>query len=222
MRAILWDLNGTLVHNNKSLGTGDLPEGYGSDDSDAAVKAFRDGVMPRAYYLTSKKDIVWIDGALEAIKLLSAAGFDQFIITNQEHIGLGIIMERTWTDLVSFMTAEIRNAGGGIRRWYYCPHKSSEGCLCRKRTSNPGLKLFYQCALDYGFNLYDAYMIGDNISDMSSGKLAGCKTIMVKTPVRYDPLLIEKYVDYVVDSSLTAVELILERFPKRLKEGVIF
>ena len=57
---VLWDLSGTLVHNNKSLGTGDLPEGTN------ALEAHQSGLLPKGYYLTKPGDIVWIDGALAA------------------------------------------------------------------------------------------------------------------------------------------------------------
>ncbi len=207
--AVLWDLNGCLVHNNKSLGTGDLPEGYGSSNPEEAIRAYEDGVFPRAYYLTCEDDVVWIDGALEALSLITKAGIDQYIITNQEHIGLGITSPTRWENLLCYMNQQIIHAGGCVLLWYWCPHAPGEGCNCRKRTENPGLKLFYQCAIDNHLNLYDTYMVGDNISDMVAGKMAGCQTIMVKTPKVYPPTLIAKFVDHVVNSALAAAKIIL-------------
>ncbi len=211
MRHILWDLNGCLVHNNKSIGSGDLPEGYGSDNPDEVVQAAREGKLPKAYYLTSPDDIVWIDGALEGLRLLHEQDYQQFIITNQEHIQMGITMPDQWAILMALMSEQINEYGGNIDDWYWCSHSPGANCQCRKRTINPGLRMFYECALEHGFNLYESYMIGDNISDMTSGKLAGCTTIMVRTPKIYEPKLIEEYVDHIVDDALEAARLVIAR-----------
>ena len=210
MRHILWDLNGCLVHNNKSIGSGDLPEGYGSDNPDEVVQAYRDGKLPKAYYLTSPDDIIWTDGALDGIELLSDNQYKQFIITNQEHIQMGITSPERWIALMDLMEQQIDAHGGDIDAWYWCPHSPGANCNCRKRTIQPGLHMFYKCALEHDFNLYDSYMIGDNISDAIAGKLAGCITIMVRTPKVYEPVLIEEYVDYIVDNAYEAAQLIVE------------
>lgn len=203
MKHILWDLNGCLVHNNKSLGTGDLPEG--TDTTEAAA----DGTLPRGYYLTTVDDIVWMDGALEAIGILTNNNHPQHVITNQEHIGLGIITMDDWTRLVEYMDGEIAEAGGSINNWYFCPHAPDVECECRKRSSAPGLHMFYQCALDYNFQLYNSYMVGDNISDMVAGKLCGCHTIMTPSTTKYDQELIDMYVDTIVSSPMEAAKYIV-------------
>lgn len=208
MTAVLWDLNGTLVHNNKSLGTGDLPEGYGSDPQEA-IRAFQDNKLPRAYYLTKPEDVVWIDGALEALKLLTDACIAQFIITNQEQIEMGVITYLEWIKIQMYSHFVIHKAGGKIDAWYVCPHAPGAGCMCRKRTENPGLRLFYECAVENRLNLYDTYYIGDNASDMVSGSMAGCKTIMVETPVKYDSEILKLHVDYTAENALDAAKLVL-------------
>jgi len=210
MNTVLWDLNGCLIHNNKSLGTGDLPEGYGADDPNEIVRACENGELPRAYYLTSREDIVWVDGALEAIARLHKAGFQQHVITNQEHVGL-LITDGELDALFKYMNSQIEEADGAIGSWWYCPHSPGEGCLCRKRTEKPGLSLFYGVAATYGFNLYDAYMVGDNISDMTSGRLACCTTIMIKTPKEYSQELIGTFVDYTAHSLKEVADYILGR-----------
>ena len=205
---VMWDLNGCLVHNNKSLGTGDLPEGYGTPED--AVRAFDADVLPKAYYLTCKDDIVWIDGALDALKMITEAERQQVIITNQEQIGLAIISVSEWTELSLYVDSQIKDAGGYIWDTYTCPHAPGDNCMCRKRSVNPGLRMFYKCAFDLKVNLYDCWMVGDNISDMVSGKAAGCRTIMVKTPKVYPQDMIDKYVDVLADDALEAAEIIVE------------
>lgn len=210
MKHILWDLNGCLIHNNKSLGTGDLPEGYGSDDPDEVLRAYAEGSLPKAYYLMSTDDVVWVDGALDAMRILEGHGDRQHIITNQEHIGLGLITAEEWMVIAEFIDEEITKGSVTLDSFHYCSHEPGAGCLCRKRTVDPGLHMFYDCAIFSRFQLYDSVMIGDNISDAVAGRMAGCHTVMVETMTTYDPILVNTYVDKVVPSVLAAAQYIIE------------
>ncbi len=69
------------------------------------------------------------------------------------------------------MLAEFAKKGVEIKKIYHCPHL--EGCECRK--PKPGMILKAQAEFD--IDLANSIFIGDNITDMESGKNAGVKTL---------------------------------------------
>ena len=71
---------------------------------------------------------------------------------------------------------------------YYCPHHPHKGyegeipelkidCSCRK--PKPGMLL--QAAEDFHIDLAQSWMIGDGENDVTAGKQAGCRTILLST-----------------------------------------
>ncbi|OQA77331.1 MAG: D-glycero-beta-D-manno-heptose-1,7-bisphosphate 7-phosphatase [bacterium ADurb.Bin243] len=72
------------------------------------------------------------------------------------------------------------NAGAAIDKIYYCPHHPDANderyrALCECRKPRPGMLL--TAAREYEIDLKASYMIGDRMSDITAGSLAGCRTI---------------------------------------------
>lgn len=159
-----------------------------------AVFVDRDGVITdlRNYssgdnldYLTKKEDIRFFDRTAEAIKLLNRENIKVIIVTNQPQIAKGLITEQDTVSINDEIIKRLANDGARIDAVYYCPHhpngiieKYSIECDCRKPL--PGLLL--RAGKERDINLRESYMIGDRISDIKAGNLAGCrKTIGVRT-----------------------------------------
>lgn len=170
---ILVDLDGVIRENNKSLGTGDKPPNV--DSKKALIKAYKNGRLPKYYYITKQKDIIFRPRALEALKILHKNGYQCFIITNQEAIGLNIISIEEFEQMIKYMNRQIIHAGGSITAWYFCQHSPYDHCVCRK----PKPYMIYQAANDYDIDLSTSWMIGDNRTDIEAGRCAGCQTIQV-------------------------------------------
>ena len=156
-----------------------------------AVFLDRDGVLNETkadkdfYYKES--DIVFLPKVSDALKIIKDKGYKIFVITNQPAIARGIISIEEVEKLHNFMNKEL---GEMIDKFYICPHhpemhpdvpehakKYRIVCDCRK--PSPGMLL--QAAKDFNINLKESWMIGDMITDVITGKNAGCKTILVKT-----------------------------------------
>ena len=137
----------------------------------------RDGVInvERGDYTLSVDKWLWAPGALEGILLLTDAGFNCIVITNQSCVAKGLQTEERLNKLHDYMVTQIRCAGGDIFRIYYCPHQQSDYCTCRK--PEPGLLL--QAARDYDINLSDTFFIGDDTRDIEAGRRAGTRTILI-------------------------------------------
>lgn len=199
---VLLDLNGVLIENNKSLGTGDIPDD--SMTTEEVAKAYREGKLPAYYYTTKPEEVVFRPGALMALMFLNQCDRRVFMITNQEVVGIGGATEIQMSALFDYIDNQVETAGGHIDGWYMCPHAPDDGCECRK--PKPGLLLL--AAQDYGIKLESAYMIGDNPTDIKAGKAAGCKTVHIHLPHAH--LTNRNYgSDFIGNSLLGAVEIIL-------------
>lgn len=140
----------------------------------------RDGTLnrraPKACYIESPEQFVWLDGAKEAVRLLKKSGYRVILVSNQPGIARGNLTEDTLTQIHEKMQSELRQETGyQIDAIYYCPHNWDEGCECRK--PKPGM--LYQAQKDYSLNLTECILIGDDDRDMEAGAAAGCRTYQV-------------------------------------------
>lgn len=140
----------------------------------------RDGVINENLdndYVRRWDEFRFIPKSIEAIKILTDAGWDIMVISNQAGVGKGLMSLQALEEINARMIGEIESCGGKIKAVYYCPHKSDAGCECRK--PKPGMLL--RAAREHGIELPKAYLIGDKITDIQAGAQVGCVTILVKT-----------------------------------------
>ncbi len=132
----------------------------------------RDGVInaDSPHYIKSPAEFIFLPRSAAAIRLLTEAGFDVVVITNQSAVGRGMITADTLAAIHARMLEGVRAGGGRIRAIYHCPHAPADGCDCRK--PRPGLML--RAARDLGISLADAWMVGDSLTDMQCAEAAGC------------------------------------------------
>ena len=163
------DLDGCIRHNNKSAGHGDIPPEQRTRME--LVRLWEEQKLPRLYYVSEPNDVLFIPGALYALRMLHTLEIPCYVFTNQEAIGIGVMTHRQWLNIKELMSQHIDWIGGHITDWFYCPHFPDEDCACRK--PKPGM--FYEARDKHGLDQAQMYMIGDNPSDMQAGKAAGCK-----------------------------------------------
>ena len=139
----------------------------------------RDGTLntrpPRACYVEKPEDFHWLEGAIEAVRLLKEAGYSILLVSNQPGIARGNLTEESLLAIHRKMQADLSNQGTSIDRIYYCPHNWDEGCFCRK--PKPGM--FFQAQKEWDLKLTDCYMLGDDERDMEAGQAAGCHTLLI-------------------------------------------
>lgn len=145
----------------------------------------RDGTINEDVgYLNAVDRLVFIPGALDAIRLLARAKYQIVIVTNQAGVALGMIEERVLADLHRVIDARIRAAGGRVDGWFVCPHHKTAAvekfrldCDCRK--PKPGL--FDQACRALPVDKAQSVYIGDKASDMEAARAAGMPGILVRT-----------------------------------------
>lgn len=138
----------------------------------------RDGVINhfpgKGQYLVRREDFKFLPGALEAISLLTKAGKEIYVVSNQGCVSRGMISLEELNQMTSEMLSEISRAGGKIQKVYYCVHQKSDGCDCKK----PKIKLFLEAIGGRKMDLEKVFFIGDSEEDIQAGKNLGCRTIL--------------------------------------------
>ncbi len=144
-----------------------------------AILLDRDGVIniDGPGYVESWDEFEFCPGALEAIRKLTEAGWEIYVITNQSGVAKGLYSEQRLIDMHWRMMIEIRRAGGRILGVQFCPHTDEDECLCRK--PRPGMLL--KAAAKWGLDLAQSYFVGDSARDIQAGAGVGCTTFWVQT-----------------------------------------
>jgi D-glycero-D-manno-heptose 1,7-bisphosphate phosphatase len=139
----------------------------------------RDGVLNHDHgYVHRSEDIVWVDGAKDAVRLLTTAGYFVFVVTNQAGIARGLYDEHQLRALHAWMGAEIARAGGRVDAFYHCPHHPDAGespytreCACRK--PSPGMLRAAMAA--YPVEVNRSFLVGDRETDIEAATAAGIR-----------------------------------------------
>ena len=65
-------------------------------------------------------------------KNIRKAGYELHVVSNQGCVSRGMITKATLDKFTKRMLGWIKKEGGKIRKVFYCPHQSSDGCRCKK------------------------------------------------------------------------------------------
>jgi D,D-heptose 1,7-bisphosphate phosphatase len=163
-------------------------------------------------YNVNPEKIRLVDGCLEALRELQAAGYQLIIISNQSGVALGKFKEEALKGVEETIRKMLAEAGLTLAGFYYCPHHPDGSiasyrahCFCRK--PNPGM--LFQAAREHEINLSASWFIGDILHDVEAGRRADCRTILVdngnETEWKFSPL---RRPHYTVKDISGAVEVI--------------
>ena len=139
----------------------------------------RDGVINefpgKGLYVTKQEAFRFIPRSLEAMRLLTEAGLDLFVVSNQGCVSRGLITQEALDRMTERMTEDVRRAGGRLRGVFYCVHQTSDACECKK----PKTRLFLKALEGRSVDMASVYFVGDSREDMEAGAALGCKTVLV-------------------------------------------
>ena len=156
----------------------------------------------------------------EALRIMQAAGYLLFLVTNQGGIARGYITWEEMTSVHAKMQTLLADEKVNLDHIYFSPyyvHGVVEPYNIQHEDRKPGLGMFKQARQDYGFDVNESWMIGDRYTDVAFGKKAGLKTILLLTGDGQEAFYKgiddwEYKPDFVVRSVLTAARLISEYF----------
>jgi D-glycero-D-manno-heptose 1,7-bisphosphate phosphatase len=137
----------------------------------------RDGILNRDDgYVHKAEDIVWIDGAFDAVRWLNEAGFYVFVITNQGGVAHGYYEEQHVHDLHAWMQQEMQRHGAHIDSFEHCPFHPG-GVVERYaveselRKPQPGMILKLQ--REWTTDPSRSFVVGDRDTDVEAAIAAG-------------------------------------------------
>jgi D-glycero-D-manno-heptose 1,7-bisphosphate phosphatase len=176
-----------------------------------AVFLDRDGVINqnRPDHVKTWSEFQFLPGVLDALRLLTTAGFRIFIITNQAAVGRGLMSLDSLEDIHTRLRAIAHAHGARIEDIRYCPHTPEERCHCRK--PQPGM--IQELAERYQIDCRESFLVGDALTDIAAGQRMGCQTVLVRsgrgTAELQKPELRRFSPTYIADDLLSASRWIL-------------
>ena len=142
-----------------------------------AVFFDRDGVINRAIVRDGKPyppatltEFEFTDSIKSVQRGLIERGFILFIFTNQPDVARGDQTVANLDVIHGFIQQYLP-----VEKIYVCMHDDADDCQCRK--PRPGMLL--QAAREYDLDLGGSFVVGDRWRDISAGKAAGCRTILI-------------------------------------------
>lgn len=160
-----------------------------------AVFLDRDGVLNEIVYNEDTEqmdsplkieEVVFMDRAAEAIRLLRDKGYYVFIVTNQPAAAKGKVKLDRLYDINTYLIEQLKEQGALIDDLFMCPHYTRkldltkedfliENCECRK----PKAGLLLKAGEKYQIDWEHSYMVGDSYTDVVAGQNANVKTVFL-------------------------------------------
>jgi D-glycero-D-manno-heptose 1,7-bisphosphate phosphatase len=140
----------------------------------------RDGVLNRDIdpYVARISQLEIFPYTGEALRMLHEAGYDFYVVSNQQGVSLGITSPEALEQMSEAIQNVVRPYGFEIRKFYYCTWRS-ESHPWRK----PACGMLHAARDEFGIDLEGAFVIGDKWSDIQMGAVAGCRPLLVMTGV---------------------------------------
>lgn len=136
----------------------------------------RDGtVIVHVPYLHQPEEVELTPGAGEGLRALQQAGLGLVLVTNQSGVGRGMFPLQAVHQVHERLAELLAREGIQLDGVYLCPHAPAEGCECRK----PAPGMARQAAQDLGFELSQAFMVGDSDCDYDLGQRIGATTYRI-------------------------------------------
>ena len=163
--------------------------GEGNDDGVNGTRAVfldRDGTVIRDVgYLGRPEQVELLPGAAGGLARLAEAGFLLIVVTNQSGVGRGMFGEQAVRETNAEVRRQLSAAGVELHGVYYCPYHPEAVLAEYRRQSDlrkpqPGMLL--KAAAEMNIDLARSWMVGDSPCDVSAGRRAGCRTILIAAP----------------------------------------
>jgi D-glycero-D-manno-heptose 1,7-bisphosphate phosphatase len=138
----------------------------------------RDGTLAEEVgYLNHLSRFRMFPFVASAVRRLNDAGLPVIVITNQSGVGRGYFPESLVLEVHKLMVQQLTAAGAHVDAVYYCPHTSSDNCVCRK----PKTGMLDRAAREHAIDLKRSFVVGDKHDDIQLARNAGAQSILVRT-----------------------------------------
>ncbi len=138
---------------------------------------------PRKGYLSSFERVNFTAGALDALFLAGQAGWNLYLVGNEDSVAFGDLSQQKWESFETAMLNNLRKQGIVITRNYACldnpkgkaPHNNESVFQF------PNTGTFHHAAQVDGIDLGQSWVIGDSSLELVAGWRANCRLASVRT-----------------------------------------
>lgn len=145
----------------------------------------RDGIINvDKHFVSRQDDVIFVDGLFQMCKYFTERDYEIVIITNQSGIGRGLFSEKDLQILMTFIFEKFKLEGIEILGYFYCPHKPSDLCKCRKPL--PGM--FKRAMQKFDLLPTNCISVGDRETDILAAVHAGIQHnyLLVNNPLNFE------------------------------------
>lgn len=128
-------------------------------------------------YIKSAEEWHALPGSLEAIARLNRGGWRVVVASNQSGLGRGLFSASDLLGIHNKIQSLLRQHGGEIDAFFFCPHHPDDQCHCRK----PAPGMLHDIGKRFQTALTHVPMIGDSEKDVEVARNAGARPMLVLT-----------------------------------------
>lgn len=144
----------------------------------AVVVLDRDGTLIEdRHYINQESDVIFLPGAIEALKTLKRKGYPLFLVSNQSGVGRGLISEEQFHKVHRRFIDVLKENEIALDQIAYCFHPPEDACPCRKPAIGLLPRDFQGQAIDWA----RSYIVGDHVPDMELARNIGAAPCLVLT-----------------------------------------
>jgi imidazoleglycerol-phosphate dehydratase / histidinol-phosphatase len=139
----------------------------------------RDGTLieePPDQQVDRLEKIRFMPGVFAALQALDRAGFRLIMITNQDGLGSPHYPEQAYRVCQHFLLDTFASQGIRFQAIFFCPHRASDGCACRK--PKPGLLTDFLAR--EAIDLTRSAVIGDRATDLELAQNLGVRGLRIR------------------------------------------
>ena len=131
----------------------------------------RDGVINEdTGYLHNISDFKWIEGAIEALKILKENNFLIIVISNQSGVARGFFSEQDVHNLHKWINIQLSEHKINIDDFFFATELPNTEISETRRKPSP--KMIEEAIVKYNLNRDDCFMVGDKDIDVQAAKNA--------------------------------------------------
>ena len=139
--------------------------------------------LPPAGFARGPEDLVFRPGTLDAMFRASRAGWNLYLLGNEESVAFGDVSDDDWADTEAALLEVLADAGVSLTRNYAClEHPRGRG---RHRGDSvfflPNTGAFYHAAHTDGVEIERSWVVGDSTLELVAGWRAGLRLAAVET-----------------------------------------
>ncbi len=144
-----------------------------------AVFLDRDGTLiEEKDYLHRPSEVVFLPGAVGALRRLQDYGLVLFLVTNQSGVGRGYFTMADVDVVHAHLNRELGRFGVHLAKIYVAPEAPEAPSRGRK----PSPQFLFDARDEFAIDLPQSYMVGDKLIDLECGWNAGVKeSLLVRT-----------------------------------------